>query len=81
LHNFDNTGRKVCCKVSLCKNSQRRNCSAINCLSSGINILAGRRPLPPEILAPSDLPPPEGSKFWHILPCSAWTARDRKRSL
>jgi len=31
-------------------------------------------------LAPSDLPPPEGSEFWHILPCSTLTARDRKRS-
>ena len=37
------------------------------------------RPLPPEILAPSDLPPPEGSECWHILPCSASTVRDRKR--
>ena len=36
--------------------------------------------LPPEILAPSDLTPPEGSEFWHILPCSASTVRDRKRS-
>ena len=33
-----------------------KSCSAINCFSSGINILAGGRPLPPEILAPSDLP-------------------------
>jgi len=41
LDNFDNTGRKVCCKVSLYKNSRPRSCSAINCLSSGINILAG----------------------------------------
>jgi len=38
LGNFDNTGRKVCCKVSLYKNSQRQSCSAFNCLSSGINI-------------------------------------------
>jgi len=30
---------------------------------SSINILAGGRNLPPEILAPSDLPPPEGSGF------------------
>ena len=50
------------------------------CLSSGINILAAGRPLPAEMLAPSDLPPPEGSEFWHILPCSASTVRDRKRS-
>jgi len=63
LDNFDNTGRKICCKVSLHKNCQRQSCSAINYLSSGINILAGGRPLPPEILAPSDLPPPEGSEF------------------
>ena len=35
-----NKGRKVCCKVSLYKNCQRHSCSAINCLSSGINILA-----------------------------------------
>jgi len=43
LDNFDNKGRKVCCKVSLYKNCQRQSCSAINCLSSGINILSGRR--------------------------------------
>jgi len=41
LDNFDNKGRKVCCKVSLYKNCQRQSCSAINCLSSGINILVG----------------------------------------
>jgi len=34
----------------------------------------------PEIMAPSELPPTEGSEFWHILPCSASTARDMKRS-
>jgi len=79
LDNFDNKGRNVCCKVSLYKNSQRHSCSAINCLSSGINILSGGRPIPSEILAPIDLPPPEGSEFWHILPCNASTVRDRKR--
>ena len=41
------------------------------------NIAQGR-PLPPEILAPSDLPTPEDSEFCHILPCSASTVRDRK---
>jgi len=46
LDNFDNTGRKVCCKVSLYKNCQRQSCSAINCLSSGIDILAGVAPFP-----------------------------------
>ena len=25
--------------------------------------------------------PPEGSEFWHILPCSASTARDKKSSI
>jgi len=56
LDDLDNKGRKVCYKVSLYKNCQRQSCSAINCLSSSINILAGGRPFPPEILAPSDLP-------------------------
>jgi len=58
MDNFDNKGRKVCCKVLLYKKCQRQCCSSINCLSSGINMLAGGRPLPPEILAPS-----EGSEF------------------
>ena len=38
------------------------------------------RPLPPEILAQSDIPTPQGCEFWHVLPCSASTVRDRKRS-
>jgi len=63
LDNFDNPGRKVSCKVSLYKNCQRRSCSAINCLSSGINKLAGGRPVPPEILAPSDLPLLKAASF------------------
>jgi len=54
---------EVCCKVSLYKNCQRQRCSAINCLLSGINTLAGGRPLPPEILVEADPSPPEGSKF------------------
>jgi len=58
LDDFDNEGRKVCCKVSLYKNCQRQSCRAFNCLSSGINILVWGRPLPPEILPPSDLPSP-----------------------
>jgi len=37
---------QVCCKVSLYKNCQRQSCSAINCLSSSINILAGVGPFP-----------------------------------
>ena len=44
--NFDNKGQKVCCKVSLYKNCQRQSCSAINCLSSGITILAGGSSVP-----------------------------------
>jgi len=36
---------------------------AVNCLLSGVNILAGGQPLHPEILAPSDLLPPEGGEF------------------
>jgi len=32
---------EVCCEVSLYKKCQQQSCSAINCLSSGINILAG----------------------------------------
>ena len=38
------------------------------------NIPQGR-PLPPEILARSDLPSPDSSESWHILPCSASTVR------
>jgi len=37
MDDFDNKGRKVCCKVSLYKNCQRQSCIAFNCLSSGIN--------------------------------------------
>ena len=42
------------------------DCSAFNCLSSGINILAGGRPLPPEILPASDLPSPVNDILWEI---------------
>jgi len=38
------------------------------------------RPLPPEIWAPTDLPSPDSSESWHVLPCSASTVRDTKRS-
>jgi len=43
---FDNKGRQDCCKVSLYKNCQQQSCSAINCLSSNINILAGDSSVP-----------------------------------
>ena len=45
---------------------QRHSCSALNCLSSGINILASERPLPPEILPPSDLPSPVNGILWEM---------------
>ena len=32
------------------------------------------------VSAPSDLPTPEDSEFWHILPCIASTVRNRNRS-
>ena len=32
------------------------------------------------MLAQSDLPTPQGREFWHVLPCSASTVRDRQRS-
>ena len=43
---FDNKGREVCCKVLLYKNCQWQSCSAIDCLSSGVNILAGGSSIP-----------------------------------
>ena len=42
------------------------NYSAFNCLSSGINILAEGRPLPPEILHPSDLPSHVNGILWEM---------------
>jgi len=35
-------------------------------ISSGTNILAGRRPLPPEILPQSDLPSPVNGILWEM---------------
>ena len=58
--------RKVCCKVSLYKNCQLQSCSAFNCLSSVINMLAGGRTLPAEILPPSDLPSPVNGILWEM---------------
>jgi len=43
-------------------------------LEKPTNIPQGR-PLPPEILAQSDLPSPDSSEPWHVLPCSASTVR------
>jgi len=36
--------------------------AAINCLPSGINIMAEGRPFPPEMFAPTGLTPPDGSE-------------------
>ena len=66
LVNFDNKGRKVCCKVSLYKNCQRQSCRAFNCLSSGINILVGGRLLDPEILPPCEQPSPVNGILWEL---------------
>jgi len=38
------------------------------------------RPLPPEILAQTDLPPPDSSKSWHVLPCSTSMVRASEKS-
>jgi len=43
------------------------------------NIPQGQ-PLPPEILARTDLSPPDSSESWHLLPRSVSTVRHRKRS-
>jgi len=48
------------------KNCLRQSCSAFNCLSSGINILAGGRPLPPEILPPIDQSAPVNGILWEM---------------
>ena len=49
---------KSAAKFHYMKTVSGKSCSAFNCLSSGINILAGGRPLHSEILPPSDLPSP-----------------------
>jgi len=35
----------------------------------------------PEILARTDLPPPDSSESGHLLPCSASTVRDKNVSI
>jgi len=42
--NFHKKPLKACYKVLLSKNFQQQNCSMINYLSNGINILAGDDP-------------------------------------
>ena len=53
------------CKRCISYGSSVR-CRAFNCLSSGINILEGGRPLPPEILPLSDLPSPVNGILWEM---------------
>jgi len=77
--NYDSQDR-ASIAASRVKNCHRQSCSAINCLSSGINTLAGGRPLPHEILARTDLPPPASSESSHVLPCSASTVRGSEKS-
>jgi len=57
---------KSAAKFYYIKTVSSKSCSAINCLSSGINILTGGRPLPPEILPPSDLPSPANGIKWEM---------------
>jgi len=63
--------------------SKRRHvarCSLHRWIAKETKNIPQGRPLPPEILAQSDLPIPEGCEFRHVVPCSASTVRDRKRS-
>ena len=58
--------KKSAAKFHYIQNCQRQSYSAINCLSSGINILAGGRPLPPEIFPASDMPYPVNGILWEM---------------
>jgi len=57
---------KTAAKFHYIKTVSGKSCSAFNCLSSGVNILAGGRPLPPEILPPSHLPSPVNGILWEM---------------
>jgi len=46
--------KKVCYKVSLCEDCQRQSCRAFIGLTVRAKIIAGGRPLIPEILGQSD---------------------------
>jgi len=46
--------KKVCYKVSLCKNCQRQSCKASIGLTNRAKMIGGGRPLVPEILDQSD---------------------------
>jgi len=52
--------KKICYKVSLCENCQRQSCKAFTGLTNRAKMIAGGRPLLPEILSQSDR---VGAKF------------------
>ena len=54
--------KKVCYKVSLFENYQRQSCMVFTGLSSGAQMVGGRRPFLPEILGQSD-PPLQKRRF------------------
>jgi len=51
--------KKVCCKVSLCKNFHQHSCKAFTGLSIRAQIVGGGCPLLPEILNHTDPPIPK----------------------
>jgi len=53
-------------KFHYIKTVSGKSCRAFNCLPSGINILAGGRPLHPEILPAIDLPSPVNGILWEM---------------
>ena len=59
-------GKDVTAKLVSAITLSRQSCRAFNCLSTDINILAGGRPLPPEILPASDLPSPVNGILWEM---------------
>ena len=65
--------RRYCVKTTARSTVQFALSDSKMCLETK-NIPHGR-PLPPEILAQSDLPHPDSSESWHVLPCSASTVR------
>ena len=57
---------KSAVKFHCIKTLSDKSCRAFNCLSSGINILAGGQQLHPEILPASDLPSPVNGILWEM---------------
>jgi len=77
--NFDKTALKVCYKVLLSKNFQRQSCSAINCLSNGVNILAGDDPVPVKF-APKDTDLQYEGCAFHVSHAARCTVSDSRLS-